>query len=597
MGDKVLIVDGVAASRIVLASRLVAGCYQTLSVATGAEALRLARGERPDILLVDLSLPDMTGIELCRHLRADPATRALPVICLDTGRDSDLRLAALRAGADDILTRPVSESMLLARMRSLLRASQIEEPPGLRETTRRALGLAEPSASYAPPPATGSTGRTGSGPMALGNLPLHRGTGQAGGASGGQTSTASGDWPIADMSGCAGAAHGNGFRRAGARLGPARPSALPGGDDAGPAGQPAEGQVPVADAGATVAAIAIVATDRARALRWRLRLAPYLAEGMAAMSLADALSLTDPAMAPDVFLIAVEGDAPEAGLRLLSELRARGATRRSSILCLLDRTDETRAAMALDLGAADLVREDFEPEETALRLTRHLLRKRTADRRQESLRDGLTLAVTDPLTGLPNRRFAMANLAGLTDRPGMAPGARAHMTGGLAVLLLDLDNFKKINDRFGHPVGDAVLRGVADRLRHWLLPGDLVARMGGEEFLVARPCGSEAEALALAETLRRAIGARPFLPVEGAGERVAVTVSIGVALRDRAVADGTEPGNADATARATSQQEAADLIARADRALLTAKTRGRDRVVLAPDPPTDPQNQIRGFGS
>lgn len=612
MGGTVLIVDGVAASRIVLAGRLVAGCYRTIPVATGAEALRLARAEAPDILLTDLALPDMTGIELCRLLRADPATRALPVICIDSGPNGDQRCAALRAGADDILTKPIGEAMLLARLRSLLRASEIDEPPGLRETTRQALGLAEQAAPYLPPPP--SSDLAGGGP-----------------------------WPALRRAASGGATlrGGGGLRRTQPARGP-RSAPRPATDGAiaapmaapGPHGRPQRwqdappflpapgpqasltgpgdiaGAAPMAAAQPDPGRIAILSADRARALRWCLRLTPHLTQEIVALSSAEALSLRDETMSPDVFLVLLDQHQPQGGLNLLSELRARGATRRSAILCLLDPEDEGRAAMALDLGAADLVRADYRPEETALRLRQQLLRKRAADRRRASLRDGLALAVTDPLTGLANRRYAMASLAGLmADTPSDQDGAGGPAA-GCAVLLLDLDGFKAVNDSFGHPAGDAVLTGVAHLLARHMRPGDLVARMGGEEFLIARAGVSEADALALAEQLRESVASRPFRVEDGTDRLVPVTVSIGVAHAAPGVPAADMPAAASGTQGRTPEpaepvpattrpegplaQRASRLIGLADRALLSAKANGRNRVQLFQGSPCPPDTRRDG---
>lgn len=125
---------------------------------------------------------------------------------------------------------------------------------------------------------------------------------------------------------------------------------------------------------------------------------------------------------------------------------------------------------------------------------------------------------------------------------------------------LDVDFFKQVNDRHGHPAGDAVLREIARRLRHGVRDGDTVARVGGEEFMVLLPGVSEPTALELAERLRAAIAHHP---VQLPDTALPVTISIGVAVTDAA--------------------EGADAaIARADKALYAAKHGGRNRVVLAP---------------
>jgi two-component system cell cycle response regulator len=131
-------------------------------------------------------------------------------------------------------------------------------------------------------------------------------------------------------------------------------------------------------------------------------------------------------------------------------------------------------------------------------------------------------------------------------------------------MLLDLDRFKAVNDTWGHAAGDAVLVEVARRLRETLRPADLLARMGGEEFLVALPEVTEAAARAMAERLRRAVGCAPVALPGGEGP-VRVTVSIGLVL---------------AGAGALAAQPAAAAIEAADRALLAAKADGRNQVTV-----------------
>ncbi|MBI4728571.1 MAG: GGDEF domain-containing protein [Acidobacteria bacterium] len=171
-----------------------------------------------------------------------------------------------------------------------------------------------------------------------------------------------------------------------------------------------------------------------------------------------------------------------------------------------------------------------------------------------------TLAVTDPLTGLANHGELQRRLAAEAGRlqryaPLRAPGHR------LALLLIDIDHFKRFNDRFGHPAGDEVLRAVAATLQGAVRSFDVVARYGGEEFAAILPETGTEGAVAVAERIRAAVAAAPFA---GASTRpVAITVSVGVAA---------SPENG---------RSAADLIAAADAALYRSKEAGRNRVTLA----------------
>ncbi len=261
---------------------------------------------------------------------------------------------------------------------------------------------------------------------------------------------------------------------------------------------------------------------------------------------------------PEVLTLWVGPRAEAGALELLPELRTRPETRHAAIVVLLPEGACHRAASALDLGANDAVCGPVDPRELALRLRLQVRRKRTADRLRAGVRSGLRAAVTDALTGLYNRRYAMPHLARLLERA--AASGRP-----CAVMMADLDHFKRVNDAHGHAAGDAVLVEVARRLRDGLRPVDLLARIGGEEFLLVLPDCPESAALAAAERLRRLIGAEPFALGAEPGPQLRMSASFGVTLwqGDRAALPGPEA-----------------VLNAADRALYRAKAEGRDCVAL-----------------
>jgi diguanylate cyclase (GGDEF)-like protein len=162
------------------------------------------------------------------------------------------------------------------------------------------------------------------------------------------------------------------------------------------------------------------------------------------------------------------------------------------------------------------------------------------------------LATIDELSGIPNRRHFFA----LAEAALMEAHAGRH---ALAVLMLDIDRFKQINDTHGHQVGDEVIRTVAGRLRSIGRSNDVIGRYGGEEFGLLLQVATD-DALAVAERVRRAIADEPIETDAGA---LAVTVSIGVACLE----SRTEP--------------LASLLGRADARLYDAKSAGRNRVVAS----------------
>lgn len=198
-----------------------------------------------------------------------------------------------------------------------------------------------------------------------------------------------------------------------------------------------------------------------------------------------------------------------------------------------------------------------------LMLTRQLAqRQQELETKQVELR---RLATRDGLTGLYNRASM--------DRLGRRELARATRHGlQVGLLMVDLDHFKRVNDRWGHPAGDAVLAQAAQVLRRSVRKSDFVARLGGEEFMVLLPHTDAVAAAQLAEKLRQRI-AQASVPM--AGDRIEVTASIGVAA--------TEAPAGAAAAGSTADTQSADFSAlyqAADRAMYRAKAAGRNCVVV-----------------
>jgi len=452
----ILIVDGIATNRVVLKVRLEAAFLKTFLAPDGATALRLARDHRPDLILLDRTLPDMPGIDLLRSLAAEDATRRIPTLFLASGAEDGLRQAALAAGAVDVLAKPVPDVLLMARLRNLLRLRE-----DLHGVDLPLFGMAEAPTAFAMPGRVGLIFRRSDVAVAL-------------------------------------------------RRGLSRCSA-----------------------------------DQFLPMQRDCTLGPALAGSGGAI----------PHPPADAFVLD-SGLLPGGGLRLLSELRSRGETRHAGI-CLWQSSGEStaEAAQAFDLGADDVLSAEMPLPEVALRLSAVIARRREGQRQRSRLHDTARLASVDDLTGLWNRRYALPQLAAMA-------AAAQEGGGGLAVMVLDIDRFKSVNDRHGHAAGNAVLVAVARRLRDILKAeaGPLIARIGGEEFLVALPCSSAQEARNRAEALCE--GIRTHALEQDGLPRIGVTISVGLAML--------------ATGEPVTQ-----TVDRADRALLAAKERGRDRVTLA----------------
>jgi len=450
MTARVLVVDDVAGNRALLEARLLSEYYEVATAASGPEALEVAGRWMPDVVLLDVVMPGMDGYEVCRRLKAAPATAHVPVVMVTALLDQAERVRGLEAGADDFLSKPLDDAALFARLRPLLRVKQAVDAWRLRAETARDLGLGQPL----PPPSL----------------------------------------------------------IAGARV---------------------------------------------------LAMAPSDVEALRAMLALDGVHLEPAASPAEAWDRLAGGDfdlllldlGPEGGdaLRLAARLRTEERLRGLPVLLMADAGQKALVLRGFDLGANDHLFRPVDANELRARVRNQIRRRRYQERLRSDLDRSLEMAVTDPLTGLRNRRYVRRHL------DGVLRGA------GAAVLLMDVDRFKAINDTHGHAIGDAVLQEVAARMRGQVRAADVVARYGGEEFLVVMAGTTAADVLAVAERLRAAVAAEP---VAVDGLVLPVTISIGVAV-------------------ATQGMGAEQVLGAADAALYRAKRDGRDRVVLAepPDPP------------
>lgn len=454
MTARVLIVDDLLPNIKLLEARLSAEYFDVITATSGMEALKLCREDRCDIVLLDVMMPGMDGFEVCRRLKADPATVHIPVVMVTALDQPTDRLRGLNAGADDFLTKPVDEIALIARVRSLARLKVMLDELRERANTSANLGLLE-QASQSDKPA-GENGR-----ILL----------------------------VEDRPGSA-----ERFVEALRQL-----------HDVEVEPKPQEALFHAAEGAYDMVAVS-------------LNLADF--------------------------------DA----LRLCSQLRSLERTRSLPILLIADLDERARILRGLDLGVNDYIVRPIDRNELIARVRTQLRRKRYADSLHFNVLAAIELAVVDPLTGLNNRRYLETHLASLLDQS-------AHNGRPLALMILDIDHFKFVNDTYGHEAGDEVLKSFAQRIKHVVRGADLVCRLGGEEFVIVMPETPLALATKVAERTLAAIQSEPF-PIDKAGVAIAVTTSIGLAERG---------GDANADA----------LLRRADKALYESKSAGRNRITAA----------------
>src|SRR2546429_7421150 len=144
MSARILVVDDVPANVKLLEARLSAEYFDVLTASSGAEALQICSRAECDIVLLDVMMPDLDGFEVCRRLKADPATHHIPVVMVTALDQPSDRVRGLEAGADDFLTKPVSDIALVARVRSLARLKMVTDELRVRATTSREIGLGDP---------------------------------------------------------------------------------------------------------------------------------------------------------------------------------------------------------------------------------------------------------------------------------------------------------------------------------------------------------------------------------------------------------------------------------------------------------------------
>lgn len=451
MTARILVVDDVLANVRLLEVRLKAEYFDVKTALNGQDALDIAVRDRVDLVLLDVMMPGMDGLEVCRRLKDMPETAHVPVVMVTALDGVEDRVKGLEAGADDFLTKPVSEIALITRVKSLLRLKMMTDELSLRAATMQSVGV-DTTEIFA-------TNRQFDGRVLL----------------------------VDD-----------------------RPSSIE-------------------------------------------KVKSALGEDFSIDQQADpAMAFHSAETVGYDLIIASLNLSGSDGLRFCSQVKMIENTRYTPVLLISDPDEKPMLLRALDLGVNDYIIRPIEVNELRARVQTQLRRKIYADRLRGMVTNAVELAITDPLTGLHNRRYLDSHLRSLAERSAKAGKP-------MAILAFDLDFFKGINDTYGHDAGDDVLREFAHRLKKSVRGIDLVVRHGGEEFVVVMPETDLKLAMNVADRLRQDVEGEVFKT--GAGDSIPVTVSVGV----------SEFQGPSDTAEA--------LMRRADQALYAAKREGRNRVV------------------
>ena len=455
MSARILVVDDVPANVKLLEARLSAEYFDVLTASNGAQALEICARAECDLILLDVMMPDINGFEVCRQLKSNPATHFIPVVMVTALDSPSDRVRGLEAGADDFLTKPVSDVVLIARVRSLTRLKMMTDELRMRAITSLEIGVQAPE------------------------------------------------------------------RKAVEELGKG-------------------GRILLVD-------------DRPSSYE---RVAPVLGtEHVVDVETNPSEALFRAADGDYDLLIVSLGLENFDGLRLCSQARSLERTRHVPILAIADADNNPRLLRGLEIGVNDYLLRPVDMNELLARARTQIRKRRYTDHLRDNVQNSIEMAITDALTGLHNRRYMESHLATLAEQA----SARGK---SLALMMLDIDFFKTINDTYGHDAGDDVLREFAVRIRKSIRGIDLACRYGGEEFVIVMPETDMHVAGMVAERLRRSIAGQPFSIQRGSRE-IDVTISVGLSTL-------TSKGDT-----------VTDLLKRADVALYRAKHDGRNRVVSA----------------
>jgi diguanylate cyclase (GGDEF)-like protein len=239
------------------------------------------------------------------------------------------------------------------------------------------------------------------------------------------------------------------------------------------------------------------------------------------------------------------------GFKFLSMIKTRKELQDIPVILVTGVNDQDSKIRGLERGASDYLTKPYDPAELIARVKVQLKIKTLQDSLKKSNQALMELSNTDPLTHLSNRRFLMKTLEKELQRCERSQKP-------MALIMVDVDHFKPVNDTYGHQQGDVVLQTLADQMKAHLRDYDLAARFGGEEFALVLPETALAEAVQVAERLRVAISE---LRIPAGHDEIRLTISLGVATYPHPKVRTVD-----------------NLILEADRALYNAKEKGRNRV-------------------
>ncbi len=454
----ILVVDDVPANVKLLEAKLSAEYYDVVTARNGFEAIEQAKQHKPDLILLDVMMPGMDGFEACRRMKEDVSISHIPVVMVTALSDVSDRVQGLEAGADDFITKPINDTALFARVRSLIRIKVLLDELRMRNKTGQEIGvIGDDENSF-----------------------------------------------TSDVSGS---------------------SVLVIDDD-------------------------VVQTKRINETLSQYYKVEVIEDPEEARAHAER-------KAEEIDLIIISTELMEIdGLRLATQLKTVEELRHIPVIMLVDEHEDQLMLKGLELGINDYLILPVDDNEMIARLKTQIRRKKYQEALRANYQTSLSMAITDKLTGLYNRHYLDTHIMNVVQQ-----AMENHKP--LALMIMDMDHFKPVNDTYGHDVGDEVLKQLADVIVNSTRGSDLAARLGGEEFVVLMPETNEIASYEMGERMRRMVEEHVFKVSHEVGQ-IHKTVSIGVS-------------NLNLTG-----DTAAELVKRADVALYDAKNSGRNKVLPLP---------------
>ncbi|ABV84583.1 Regulatory components of sensory transduction system [Rickettsia massiliae MTU5] len=445
----ILVVDDIEPNIKLLTAKLLQEYYTVLTANSGKEALAILKKEKIDIILLDVMMPEIDGFEVCKTIKTDPATTHIPVVMVTALSDIDDRVKGLEAGADEFLTKPINDTALFVRLKSLSRMKSLIDELKLRNSTNALLGVT--------------------------NIEMHD--------------------TFADKK------------------------------------------------------ILLINDDVVQAKNIKQMLLK-ITQNVKVISNSDELDIINE-YTPDLVIISstLENDDP---LRISVILRGKAEISGVVIILQIDEDGMPLVVKGIELGINDYFVYPIEESELLARIRTQLKRKQYQDNLRNDLEQSVNLAAKDGLTGLFNRRYFDIHLKQMIEKANKESIK-------LYLLMCDIDNFKHVNDTYGHQAGDKVLTIVSRILKNTLRVTDLIARFGGEEFTILLTDIDISKAIETAERVRVKIEYMDF-HIEDQIEPLKNTISIGVTKYKK-------------------EESIESFIERADKAMYEAKTTGKNKVV------------------